>query len=117
MDTAKNGREGLEKMMKARYSVVLMDFLMPVLDGISATAMFRSWEREHRGGGDGGGESDPASASLQLVVGISANAETGDLEAARSAGIDHFIPKPVKVAEIVQFVKSFAEGHPGASAT
>ena len=45
VDTAKNGREAFEQMQKRRYRAVLMDFLMPVLDGISATALYRQWER------------------------------------------------------------------------
>lgn len=38
VDTAKNGQEAIEKMQEASYRAVLMDFLMPILDGISATA-------------------------------------------------------------------------------
>ena len=50
VDTAKNGREAVEQMQRMTYRVVLMDFLMPVLDGISATALFRQWEQNREEG-------------------------------------------------------------------
>ena len=37
-------------MQRMTYRVVLMDFLMPVLDGISATALFRQWEQNREEG-------------------------------------------------------------------
>ena len=115
-----NGREGLAKMIEANYSVVVMDFLMPVLDGISATAAFRSWESTNRGdpkdevAGHGGASpsskrgfdamSPATTYPHQLVVGISANAEETDLQAARCAGVDYFLTKPVNVSEIIRLV-------------
>lgn len=41
--------------------------------------------------------------------GISANAEEHDLAAARSAGIDHFISKPVHVNEVVRFIHKYCK--------
>ena len=114
VETAKNGYEALEKMTRGEepYVVVLMDFLMPVLDGISATAMFRDWEKGAlaRGAAALSGESSDNAASecarrrRQLVVGISANAEAGDVDAAKIAGVDHFLTKPVKIADIAQYI-------------
>jgi CheY-like chemotaxis protein len=160
VETAKNGREALEKMMKGSepYLVVLMDFLMPVLDGITATAMYRQWEStvlrggsngsrggsggsgaaaevgdnvpsetsscSSNSGGSSGSHADHA-ASLtslgstdsweplpimrlkrQTIIGISANAESADVETAKRAGLDHFLSKPVKVAQIVEYIKT-----------
>jgi CheY-like chemotaxis protein len=97
-DTACNGREGLAKMKQSSYQAVLMDFLMPVMDGISATAEFRAWEQETHGADAAPPQNgSPGGRLRQVVIGISANAEGGDLESARKAGIDHFINKPVKV--------------------
>jgi CheY-like chemotaxis protein len=114
VETAKNGREALEKMTKGSepYLVVLMDFLMPVLDGVSATAMFREWERTALENAASGaltqtGSRDADDIQLrprQYVIGMSANAEAADIEAAKSAGMDLFMPKPVKVAEIAKHI-------------
>jgi CheY-like chemotaxis protein len=71
--------------MTEQYFVVFMDFLMPVLDGISATAMFREWEATQPG------------RKHQPIMGMSANAEASDVQASKDAGIDFFLPKPVKV--------------------
>jgi CheY-like chemotaxis protein len=155
VETAKNGREALEKMTKGSepYLVVLMDFLMPVLDGITATSMFRGWESTVllQGGTGSGGEGGSSGATAdevasqtttvsssrgsasnvdvkrvftslesadsreplpivrlkrQTVIGISANAESADVEAAKRAGVDHFLSKPVKVAQIVEYIKA-----------
>ena len=85
-------------MKQAPYQAVLMDFLMPVMDGISATAEFRAWEQETHGADAAPPQNgSPRGRLRQVVIGISANAEGGDLESARKAGIDHFINKPVKV--------------------
>jgi CheY-like chemotaxis protein len=43
VDTARNGQEAIHKMQESCYRAVLMDFLMPILDGISATAAVRSF--------------------------------------------------------------------------
>ena len=118
VETAKNGKEGVEKMMQSEepYTVVLMDFLMPVMDGITATATFRARELTHGEGKVDEDQPNSADASgtegspqkqqkqRQLIVGMSANAEEGDVQAAKAAGMDHFLSKPVKVHEIVDFV-------------
>lgn len=103
-DTACNGREALAKMKETCYRAVLMDFLMPVMDGIAATAEYRAWERDSRVNATSLPHDENASAGPvrndfrhQLVIGISANVSDSELDTAWEAGIDHFIRKPVKV--------------------
>ena len=62
---------------------------MEVMDGLTATQRFREWEqsaegRHHRKG-------------IQCVVGISANAEKADINAAIKAGMEQVLKKPAKV--------------------
>ena len=105
-DTARDGQEGLAKMKKVYYHAVLIDFYMPIMDGIAATAKIRAWERDLI--------NDPAAMSnhekmsrssvyndnhhRQLIIGISANLSDEKLESAWEAGIDYFIRKPVTVS-------------------
>jgi DNA-binding NarL/FixJ family response regulator len=67
------------------------------------------------GGGSSGSNTDDTDASAlpslvrlkrQTVIGISANAESADVEAAKRAGVDHFLSKPVKVAQIVEYIRA-----------
>ena len=51
---------------------------------------------------------------LRPFSGISANAEEQDLAAARTAGIDHFISKPVQVNEVVTFITKYCKSAIGA---
>jgi len=101
-DTACNGREGLIKMKGKRYRAVLVDFLMPVMDGIAATAEFRAWERDLSNDSAtkscGASNSTHEDSDRQLIIGISANISDFELETAWKAGINHFIRKPVKVS-------------------
>jgi len=46
LDIAEDGAEGLEKFKSGRYSLVLMDIQMPVMDGSAACREIRKWERD-----------------------------------------------------------------------
>jgi len=94
VETAKNGKEAVEKMSCSTYLLVLMDFLMPILDGIGATEKHRRWEATQ------------VDRKRQLIFGMSANAEDPDLKAAEEAGIDCFIPKPLKVQNVLEILRS-----------
>jgi len=88
-------------MKETRYRAVIMDFLMPVMDGIAATAEYRAWEQDSRVNATSSAHvsAGPIRNDLrhQLVIGISANVSDSELDTAWEAGIDHFIRKPVKV--------------------
>jgi len=119
VDTATNGRDALELMKENVYVTVLMDFLMPVMDGISATKLFRSWETRTRSsdgsddsssdGGSAEGLMSRLSGKRQHVIGLSGIAEETDIEAAREAGVDHFISKSTKIDAVVDFVMRLKE--------
>ncbi|GAB4521434.1 MAG: hypothetical protein Kow00133_08400 [Amphiplicatus sp.] len=78
---AENGAEALERLAADRFDIVLMDLHMPVMDGLTAT-------REIRDSG-----ADWASVP---VIAITAAASEDDRRACFAAGINDFLPKPVK---------------------
>jgi GAF domain-containing protein/CheY-like chemotaxis protein len=83
-DVASNGREAIDAVGEGTYDLVLMDVQMPEVDGLEATRRIRStWpDRPLR------------------IVAMTANAMEGDREACLAAGMDDYVSKPIRVAEL-----------------
>ena len=84
---AANGRIALELFREQRFDVILMDIQMPEMDGLTATREIRKLERHEK-------------RKATPIVGLTANAMTGDREACLAAGMDGYISKPVQVADL-----------------
>jgi CheY-like chemotaxis protein len=83
---AHNGREVLAAMAQESFDVVLMDVQMPEIDGFEATADLR--------------KQDLISGSHTPIVAMTAHAMKGDRERCLNAGMDEYICKPVRPAEL-----------------
>lgn len=81
-DTAADGRQALAAIEERAYDLVLMDCLMPEMDGFEATQALRLRE-------EGTGRRLP-------IVAMTASAMEGDRERCLAAGMDDYIPKPVR---------------------
>ncbi len=92
-DLAENGREALRMIQAARYDLILMDYMMPVMDGIEATEALRSMEGEYY-------QSVP-------VVALTANEAPDAKENCLMAGMDDFISKPVEPKELRAVLRTF----------
>ena len=90
---ANNGAEAVECFEKGCFDLVLMDMQMPVMDGIEATESIRS--REMR-------RSWVVSQDFKPVpiVAMTANAMQGDRERCLQAGMNDYVSKPIKPAEL-----------------
>lgn len=86
VDVAVNGLEALLLVKQHRYDLVLMDCQMPVMDGYEATQKLRQRERAQR--------------RYMPIIGITANALVGDREKCLDAGMDDYLPKPIRPAEL-----------------
>ena len=84
-DLATNGEEALAAVQRCVYDVVLMDVAMPEMDGLEATRRLRSL---------------PGVKGRPWVVALTANAMQGDRELCLAAGMDDYIRKPIKLAEL-----------------
>jgi PAS domain S-box-containing protein len=100
VDCAGNGREALSALAAADYDLVFMDCQMPEMDGYQATSAIREHEDSRQvipGSGDGPG----AGTSTHLtVVAMTAHALKGDRERCLAAGMDDYLSKPLRPAEL-----------------
>jgi signal transduction histidine kinase/DNA-binding response OmpR family regulator len=85
-DVAGNGLEVLGALQRQVYDVVFMDMQMPELDGLETTRrIWQMWPETTR----------------PRIIAMTANAMRGDRELCLAAGMDDYISKPVRVAELV----------------
>ncbi|MGA2724625.1 MAG: two-component regulator propeller domain-containing protein [Bryobacteraceae bacterium] len=85
-----NGREAVAAVERESFDLVLMDVQMPEMDGFEATAMIRQAET-------GTGRHLP-------IFALTAHAMKGDAERCRLAGMDGYLPKPVRHADLYAIV-------------
>jgi CheY-like chemotaxis protein len=86
-----DGREAVAALEAGgTFDVVLMDVQMPVMDGFEATAAIRAREA-----GTGG--------HLPIVA-LTAHAMKGDLERCLDAGMDAYVSKPIRAAELYELL-------------
>lgn len=99
VDQAVDGQQAVEKFLLApddTYKVVLMDCVMPVMDGISATQAIRSSQKKQ-------------AASLPIIA-MTANAFSDDVIKTHEAGMNDHITKPVDKYKLLLLVKKYAAG-------
>ena len=88
-----NGQEAVELFEKSRpgeFDVILMDIMMPVMNGYEATKMIRSLDRED--------------AKVIPIIAMTANAFTEDRLRAKEAGMNEHIAKPVDANLLVKII-------------
>ena len=88
-----NGQEVVEIFKKSRsgeFDVILMDIMMPVMNGYEATKRIRSMDRED--------------AKTIPIIAMTANAFTEDRLKAKKAGMNEHIAKPVDVKLLVKVI-------------
>jgi signal transduction histidine kinase/CheY-like chemotaxis protein/HPt (histidine-containing phosphotransfer) domain-containing protein len=87
-----DGRDAIERLEREPYDAVLMDCLMPIMDGYTAT---RTWRARERATGDG---------HLPILA-MTANAMAGDRERCLASGMDDYISKPLDRTALLQMLR------------
>ena len=93
-----NGQEAVELFEKSRsgeFDVILMDIMMPVMNGYDATKTIRSLDRED--------------AKEVPIIAMTANAFTEDRIRAKEAGMDEHIAKPVDAKLLVKVIHKLVD--------
>lgn len=96
---ANNGREAVELFKEQRFDIILMDIQMPEMDGFEATSIIRATEKTIGG--------------HIPIIAVTANAMKEDEERCLAAGMDGYISKPLRMAELIATVErsSFSVQH------
>ncbi|MBI5672316.1 MAG: PAS domain S-box protein [Nitrospirae bacterium] len=94
IDMAENGQVAVEKFQSGTYDVVFMDMQMPVMDGIQATAVIRSWEREQQ-------------RRPTPIVALTANAFKEQADKSLAAGCTAHLTKPIKKKVLFETIRLY----------
>ena len=84
-DIAASGKEAVESVRNINYDIVLMDILMPEMDGYEATkVILDEFQPDQR----------------PKIIAMTANAMQGDRESCLEAGMDDYLSKPIRIEDL-----------------
>ena len=93
-----NGKESVDIFARSKpgeYDLILMDIMMPIMDGLEAARQIRAMDRPD--------------AKLIPIVAMSANAFQDDVERSRRAGMNEHIAKPVDIDNLIATITKYIE--------
>jgi len=91
--TACNGKEGLDQAIQEQPDVVLLDVIMPVMDGLEMLEALRK---------------EPTCENISVVM-LTARSQTQDIARANACGIEDYIVKPFDLSELLEKIESIIE--------
>ena len=94
VECASNGVEGLKLAKSRPFQLILLDVVLPQMDGVTVCRMLKS---------------DPATAATPLFM-LTAKTRKSDIEAATKAGANGYIHKPFRGAELMDLVERLRKG-------
>ena len=91
---ATNGREAVDLARANHPDLIIIDMMMPIMSGYEAIAELKG---------------DDATKAIP-IIGLSAKAMATDMERATDVGIDGYITKPFRIAQVLTVVESYLQG-------
>ncbi len=98
VDIAENGRQAVDAIAGKPYDLVLMDIQMPEMDGFTATEKIRSLKSDWK--------------DLPIIA-LTAHAMSGYHEKCLESGMNDYLSKPIKAAELIEKVGKWCLNVPG----
>nr|MBA2348258.1 response regulator [Solirubrobacterales bacterium] len=96
VEIVNSGAAAVAACTAGRFDVILMDIMMPGMDGFEATAQIRAIEA--------------AEGRRTPIIGLSARDMDGDRGIAISAGLDEYLTKPLRVNELQLALRRWSTG-------
>jgi len=97
----RDGQQALDRLAHEHFDMVLMDVMMPVMDGLTALRLLRERERSQ--------------GRHTLVLMVTAYAMTGDRERFMAAGADGYVSKPMSPADLQKEMDRIMQDEPPAN--
>lgn len=131
INEAENGQIAVEMYQQAHkdgrpYHIVMMDLIMPVMNGLDATKRIRDFEAisidesNERDGDNASQHPEDGDALVpengvfrSLIMGITGNAEGNDHDAFLKAGVDSVLMKPVRMDTIMTYISNHFQSSQG----
>ncbi len=89
---AENGKEAIDRLQDEKFDLALMDCQMPEMDGFEAT---RTWREQEQHAGN----------AHMPIIAMTANVMEGDRERCLASGMDDYLGKPVRQAELADILQ------------
>ena len=91
IDLAENGSKALIKIKEREYDLILMDIMMPVMDGLETTRNIRLYENSLN--------------RHNIIIGLTANTLDSDRQRCIDASMDEYLVKPFDISEFMRILE------------
>lgn len=93
-DVADDGRKAVEMATSNKYDIILMDIMMPELNGYEATHFIRKFEQENQ-------------SKKAFIIGLTGNVYDSERQKCINAGMDEFLAKPFDIDNFLNIVRHY----------
>ncbi len=97
VDCAGNGKEAVSAVSKVPYDMILMDIMMPEMDGITATEEIRKREK--------------VNGTFTPIIAMTAYSDRADAVRCYKAGVNDYLPKPVNSKELIKSIENLLKDY------
>jgi two-component system alkaline phosphatase synthesis response regulator PhoP len=97
--TAGNGREGLERALEEKPDIILLDVIMPIMDGLQ---MLEALSKH------------PECKKCAVIM-LTARSQRQDIVRAKTCGVEDYVVKPFDLSELIEKIENVLEHHPVAA--